>query len=264
MTDRPFDFDLETELRDLSSFVQFPPTPDLATSVSRAISVTPRSIPSRWRSPRAFAVAAMALLIVIAGLLALPATRHAVARWLDSPGIHISWLDDDAKPSANSNLRLGLGERVARTDIDARANFPVAVPSAAIAATPDELYLGSGEPGQVVSLLYLASSDLPAVLGTDVGLLITEFQADADSIWAGKALWPSGKVEIVRVNGADAIWISETHELSFPIDSGIGTPARATGSVLIWHADGVTYRIEGNLPLAQMRAIAESMEPVAP
>lgn len=262
MADRPFDTELEDRLRDLAPVVRFPPAPDLVASVGRAIATQHRS--SIRVRPRFFAVAAVALLIVIAAIVAIPGTRHAVARWFDLPGIHISWLNDDRKLSTNSNLRLGLGERVSRTDIAARAGFTIAVPLAEIAATPDELYLGAGEPGQIVSLLYLSSSDLPAVLGTDVGLLITEFQADADSIWAGKALWPSGKVEIVRVNGADAIWIPDTHELSFLTDFGTETPARATGSVLIWHADGVTYRIEGNLPLAQMRAIAESMEPIAP
>lgn len=264
MTERPFDFELETDLRDLAPFVHFPSTPDLATSVTRAIAAERRNSSSLRRVYRPFAVVAVALLVLLAAIIAVPTTRHAVARWFDIPGIRISWLDDDAKPSTNTDLRLGLGERVARNDIDARADFTIAVPSAEIAATPDEFYLGSGEDGQVVSLLYLSSTDLPAVPGTDVGLLITQFRASVDSLWASKALWPTGKIEIVRVNGGDAIWISDTHDLSFVTGSETGTPTRATGSVLMWNADGITYRIEGNLPLAEMREIAESMEPMTP
>lgn len=280
MADLPFDQavidpELEARLRDLAPRIAFPLTPALSRSVTEAIRTPSHRMDNRHstvRSRLVFASVAALLLIVIA-VAAIPASRHAVARWIDIPGIHISWLGDDPPASIEREIRLGLGSQVDLEEATSGAGFTLSLPADDRASEPDEIFYnpfpasGPGFPPGVVSFAYLANDDLPAVPETDVGLLITEFRGNPSSVWANKSLMVNDKPRTVRVNGEDALWLPNTHLISIQPESAgdLQTPTtRSTGSVLIWNHDGITYRIEGNLPYEAMLAIAESMEPIAP
>ena len=276
MTDLPFDrptidSELDERLRDLAAHVAFPPTPALSRSVINAVQAH-RS--RNQRVQRRLTIAfILVLVIVFTAIGAIPAARHAVARWIDIPGIHLSWLDEDPPANIETEIRLGLGNRTTIDETTSQAGFPVSLPADDRANEPDEIFYNSSPasspsfPPGVVSFVYYATNELPAVPGTDVGLLITEFEGDPSSIWANKSLMIDDNPRTVRVNGADGLWLPDTHLISIQPESAgdILTPAtRSTGSVLIWNRDGITYRIEGNLPYDAMLAIAESMEPIAP
>jgi hypothetical protein len=68
------------------------------------------------------------------------------------------------------------------------------------------------------------------------------------------------------VNGHDALWIGGTHMLTLiPGDTSVvpGTPiVRESANMLAWNINGVTYRLEADLPLDSMIAIAESLAPI--
>lgn len=276
MADLPFDQsivdpELESRLRELAPHVAFPPTPALSRSIIAAIQPRPDRR-SAMQSRLVFASVAALVLIAVA-IVAIPASRHAVARWIDIPGIHISWLDDDPPASVETEIRLGLGSRVELNEAIDQAGFQVSFPADDRADEPDEVFYnpspasGPTFPPGVVSFVYYAGDELPAVPGTDVGLLITEFQGVPSSVWANKSLMMESDVFTTRINDEEALWLPDTHLISIqPQSAGdIMTPAtRSTGSVLIWNQDGITYRIEGNLSFAEMKAIAESMEPIAP
>jgi hypothetical protein len=259
---------LEARLRDLAPHIAFPPTPAVAQSIGAAIARQPgRYRAERQAQRRHLAFAMVSVALVLMALVAIPAARHAVARWIDIPGIHLLWLDDNPPTDVETEVRLGLGDRIALDNARGQAGFDVSLPADERADTPDEIfYTPSPVPG-VVSFVYLANHDLPAVPGTGVGLLITEFQGTAETVWANKSLMGGQEFRVVRVDGAEAIWLPDTHLISIqPASAGdLQTPAtRSTGSVLIWNHDGVTYRIEGNLSYDTMIAIAESMEPIGP
>lgn len=265
--------DLERRLRGLAAHVAFPPTPALSRSVIHAIEASPAKPATRFPAIRprpAFAIVAALVLLAVA-ISAIPAARHAVARWIDLPGIHLSWLDGD--PPANLETEIRLGTRVALSEAIDEAGFVISLPTDERANEPDEIFSnsypasGPSFPPGVVSFVYLADDDLPAVSGTKVGLLITQFQGDSSSVWANKSLMMESKVVTTYVDGENALWLPDTHLISIQPESAgdIQTPStRATGSVLIWNRSGVTYRIEGNLPYEAMLAIAESMEPIEP
>jgi hypothetical protein len=266
MTDLPFDLELERRLRDLSRQAVFPPTPAIASSVVRSISAETRVVSNQTTlDRRRYAIwAAVVLVLVAAAIAAIPSSRHAVARWFDVPGIHISWTDDRNRSDVQTEIRLGLGDQVSLQAAYESAGFAVEQPAM---MTADEVYYNASTPGGLVSFVYFADDAFPAVEGTDVGLLITQFEADPESIWATKSLYGGRQMEVIRIDGVEGMWIPDTHIITIqPVGAGeITAPrGRSTGSVLIWNQDGVTYRIEGTLPREAMIAIAESMEPIAP
>lgn len=267
MTDLSFDIELEERLRDLSQHVPFPPTPAIASAVLSSIETERRTDRSALDRGRLVFWAAAVLVLIATAIAAIPSTRHAVARWFDIPGIHISWSNESTRPDVQAEIRLGLGASVSIDDAVDSAGFTIKMPTIPTTTTPGEIFYNPSTPGGLVSFVYVASDDLPVVEGTDVGLLITQFAADPDSVWASKALFAGREMDVVRINGLEAMWFPDTHVISIqPEGAGEVTApfTRSTGSVLLWNHDGVTYRIEGNIPRDEMIAIAESMEPIAP
>ena len=83
-----------------------------------------------------------------------------------------------------------------------------------------------------------------------------------------KGVAPSNEVRIVDVNGEDALWLGGAHYLLIAPDPSLegdtgqrGT--RTASSVLLWDEDGVTYRVESELSMAQAIALAEGLVPPA-
>jgi hypothetical protein len=265
MADLSFENELEERLRDLGRHIAFPPTPSIATAVVQSIHQSTRPVSIHRRRILIYAAAAaIALFIAIASI---PSARHTVARWFDVPGIHVSWSDDKPAVEVQSEIRQGLGDEVSLNDVDDLADFSVESPTLAYLDSPDEAFYNPRSMNGLVSFVYLAGDDLPAVTGTDVGLLVTQFAGDSDTVWANKSLYAGSTVEVIRINGVEALWIPGTHTISIqPEGAGeINAPnTRSTGSVLIWNQNGVTTRLEGDLSREQMVAIAESMEPIAP
>ncbi len=253
--------DLEQRLHGLAGQVHFPPTPDLAGATRRLLTKSPpQTVAVRWW-PRL--VVATALLIVIAAtVLALVApAREAVARWLDFPGVSLLTGDDEPPVTHPAPVRNGLGEQTSLDSILAAAGFSIESPQAAGLSEPDEHYLL--EEGEAVVFIYLTDEGLPAITGSDVGLLLMQFRASPDSIWIEKQLGQNTAVDVVRVNEAESLWIEGSHTLVLN-PAGMASPAaRPTANVLIWNQNGTTYRIEANLSQSAMIGIAESMQPVS-
>jgi hypothetical protein len=65
-------------------------------------------------------------------------------------------------------------------------------------------------------------------------------------------------IDVVEVNGELAVFTLGTHQLSV---DGSQQPAKLVNApTLIWVQDGITYRLEADLPLDEMIRIAESLE----
>lgn len=253
---------IENELRGLAPHVRFPPTPDLASATRRRLDEIV-DLPGRttiaWR-PR-LAVAAIALLLV-AGLLASSSTvRDVIAGWFDMPGIRLRSDGDRVPAGPQAGIRDWLGEALPLDEIARVSPFPVSIPAAGGLGPPDESYVVREPDVAVVSVIYLAGDALPPLAGTDAGLLMIQFPATPESVWLEKLYGREANLEVVRVNGIEALWIEGTHRLTLANES---TPAteRETANVLIWHADGITYRLEAALSQERMIEIAESLRPI--
>jgi hypothetical protein len=282
------DRDFHERLLAASRSISFPETPDIATSVRRALDLggttaqppaAPPGPPPSWiRHPAALA-AAVALLLV-AGIVLIPATRETVAGWLGVPGIQIQFTDDDdptptVAATPQPSLGLLLGTLVTLEDARQRVDFAIALPDVPGLGMPDEIYVrGSGGGDQVV-YLYGARPGFPAAAETGIGLLLIQFEAPDDAFWGVKQVTGSNDVRVVRVNGADALWVGGSHQLLIapspdPITSTRPTPspgdlaARPSANVLFWAANGVTYRIESSLSRQDSITLAESVTLIEP
>jgi hypothetical protein len=289
------DAELEAALRDLGERLAYPATPDIAAAVRRRLAVPPpgrapwpRRLAAWWEglSPRrAFATAALALLLVGAVVLALiPTARETVAGWFGVRGIRIVLVDETPTPAPSPTApaatvaatptaaplgdNLLLGRRVTLAQAQAMVDFPIQVPETPLLGQPDEVYVREMPDGPMVTLLYYARPGLPAAAETGVGLLLVQFEAEEGSFWIEKQTTPANDVRPVPVGGVEGLWLGGSHYLMIAPDPAFGsrprvpTPeGRPAGNVLLWEDDGVTYRLESALTWPQAVDIAETLLP---
>ncbi len=280
----PRERDLHDRLLAISRSIHFPETPDIATSVRQALSQEPASLrpqapgaatPASWLGRPAALAAAVALLL-IAGVVLIPATRETVAGWLGVPGIQIQFTDDDddlpptVVATPQPSLGLLLGDPVTLEEARQRVDFAIALPDVPGLGMPDEIYLRVSDGGDQIVYLYGARPGFPAAAESGIGLLLIQFEAPDDAFWGVKQVTGSNDVRVVNINSADALWIGGSHQLLIapdpdPVSSYL--VSRPSANVLLWAADGITYRIESTLSRQDSIALAESvilLEPGTP
>jgi len=266
------DDELERQLRMLADSIAFPSTPDIAAAISAELHTQPVILqhPRRWIAPAL--VAAAIVLLLLGGSLALfPSARHAVAGWFDLPGISIFVSDTTPTPgpaTPEPSLSARFGPPISLAQASAAVDFPILLPNHPAVTGGNAVYVSpQGTQGQAAVLIaYPVSDTLPEAAQSGAGLLIVEFSSTADSVWAMKSVSPGTTIDVVQVNGHDALWIGGTHFLTLaPGDSAVipqtQTP-RESANVLAWNLNGVTYRLEADLPRDTMIEIAESMTPM--
>jgi hypothetical protein len=239
---------LDAALADLASAVEFPTTPHMRTVVAEGLATAPRR---RWIAPlpRALALALVGLLVVATAaaalVLALPGLRLTLVPELPSAPV----------PADPLGTRLALGAAIPVSDVDDL------VPAAL--GPPDEAYeIGDGA---IVSLVFAASDDLPALDGTGIGLLVQAIEGALDRPQVEKLVVEVGaEVTAVNVGGAPGYWISgPPHLLRYlgPDGEARAEATRLVGDTLVWERDGTLFRIESGLGLTETLRIAETLEP---
>ncbi|HUH07210.1 MAG TPA: hypothetical protein VML96_05305 [Egibacteraceae bacterium] len=115
--------------------------------------------------------------------------------------------------------------------------------------------------GDRVSLLYAAEGERPAIEDADVGLLVTQFPGAMERDMLEKLAHEPSQVSPVTVDGLAAWWIDGAHSILYVAPDGqvVEEPLRLASSTLVWHRDGVTFRLESALDLERTVEIAESM-----
>jgi hypothetical protein len=240
---------LERVLRELGGVLAFPPAPDLVAGVRARIAERPprRLLPQR----RTLIVALAALAAAIGIAFAVPPARSAILRVLGVGGVRIELADKlPERPLGGARI---IGNRVGLAEARRRVDFRLRVPGREGFDHPDSVHLARVVPGGVVYLVY-GRSDRPRAL-------LTAF-ATSGFPFAEKSVGPGSRYRRVRVGGAEAAWIEGApHLFYFRNRDGqiqAGTLRLATNT-LVWQQDGVTYRLEGKLALAQALAVAESL-----
>jgi hypothetical protein len=282
--------DLDHALQDLAALIDYPPTPDLTSVVRQRIQQGPGR-PSRLLALRAIVpawqrlAAAVIVALILGGailLAASPSVRTGVADRLGLRGVQIvvapsptapavvaasptatprPTASHTAIPSATPGLSLGFGKSVTLEQARARVTYPVLVPDVATLRSPDAVYLDETPPGGMVSLVWQASPDLPALPNTDVGLVINEFQGSLDRNLFVKMADPSEN-HVVTVNGATGYWIAGgPHYVAYRDANGDVQfqPDRLAGNTLLWEQGGLTFRLESQLSESEALQIAASM-----
>ena len=249
---------VEAELRAFSRELDAAIGPlDLSSAVTRRLEASPANIRPRERLRRRRLVAVLAATVAVAATLAIPTARAAVTSFFDVGAVRVH---EEPPPSGRATAGpLLLGEA---TSLDAvRARMPAVAPGAAGFRSPDEVWFDA-KAGGVTSLVYRARTGLPAAKHTaGIGLLIQEFTGDGSG-FLHKYLTNGSHAEQVAVGPYDGVFITGgDHFLAYEDATGRGVTAdgRLVGNALIFQREGLTIRIEGDLPLARMVAIAVSL-----
>ena len=227
--------ELDVALRELGRNVEFPPTPDLASTVRSRLGER-----QLWRRPVAIAFAV--LVVALGAALAVPAARSALLDWLGLRGAEIVRVEKLPPVPTTGDLDLGRPVTLA----EARRLAPwLLVPDDA----PDRVYFSTAIPDGKVDFLWGTP--------TSVRLLLTQFRAQHTFI--EKLLEPEARAEHVEV-GDLGIWIDDTHVFAFRDRDGVfrEETSRLAGKTLLWEQGDVTLRLEGKLTKDEALRIARS------
>ena len=248
---------VESELRAFSHELDAALEPlDLSSAVTSRLEASSARIRPRERARRRRLVAVLVATLAVTATLAIPPARAAVTNFLEVGAVRVH---EGPPPGRATTGPLLLGELTA---LDAaRARMPAVVPAARGFGSPDEVWF-DGTAGGVTSLVYRAGRGLPAAKNTDhIGLLIQEFTGDGSG-FLHKYLTNGSHAQQVAVGPYDGVFITGgSHFLAYDTTNGEGETAdgRIVGNALVFQREGLTIRIEGNLPRDRMVAIGASL-----
>jgi hypothetical protein len=248
--------DLERALRELAAAEDWPPTPDIATTVSARLRALPAARRARSTQRRRWTLAiVLAAFVALPGgaALAFPEVREDLLEWLGLSSVEVrrSPQPPRARPLSPEP---DLGRRVTLTRARELIGFEPRLPAAL--GRPDAARVE----GRRLSLVYRPRPGLRANRAEGIGLLITE-QRGAGVI-AEKAVGPATRVRSVGVDGAPGAWITgQPHVIIFQDTRGRfrEDEPRLAGDTLVWERDGLVLRIEGAASLAAALRIARSV-----
>ena len=232
----------------------FPPTPSMAGPVAARIGEGARVKPQRRRLVPLLAAAAVLALAVT--LLASPGARRAVADWLGIGGVRIT--TDPGESSEPIGDDLGLGDRTTLGEAAGAAGFELRFPSALDA--PDEVYVATASGFEQVAAVY-GSDEVPR-LAEDERMLLMQFQGTPEEAYFKKLIEADPGIDPVTIDGAMGFWVPGPHELTYRGPDGTlrNDDSRLAGNTLVWEQNGVTYRLEGEIPLEVALDLAHSLE----
>jgi hypothetical protein len=251
---------LEQQLSLVADALAWPATPNLAPAVGQRIRVRRQWFENRW------AMAAAVAILALAGLLAYPPSREAIADWVNlhtriGGTLHLA--TPTPQPPGPLGQRLGLGGRTTLAASREAVRWKVLLPQSL--GQPDEVYVQLppvGPSDGEVTLAYAARPGIPTSGQTGVAALITEARGRVNSDFFGKIVGQGTTIDPVAIDGHSGYWIAGTPHIFFFID-GAGnvrdeTLRLATNTLLIDMA-GTIVRIEGDLTRDQALQIARSL-----
>jgi hypothetical protein len=247
----------EARLGRIAHDLRYPPTPDLAGAVGRRL-VEERSRPApRLLRP---AWAALVLLLLLAGLLAVPQVRAAVLRVLRLGAVEIIVEPTPTAtlaPMATAEMELtatlfssllDLAGEMTLAQARDRFGFPIRLLTyPPDLGPPDRVFLQTLG-GPFVILVWL-EPERPDQVRLSLHLL-------GPGVTAEK-MQPQIFQE-TAVHGQRALWTEGSYVLQ--LEDGYDFRRLVEGHVLIWTEGEITYRLETDLPLEEAVRIAESLE----
>ena len=232
----------------------------MAAAVRARLRERPRPVPW-WRRYALAPALVTAVLFLIVVALATPGVRAAAQEFLHLRGIDIFPVPSvpslTPRPSASPSSGFIPGDRVTLAEAQRRVHFAIRQP--AELGTPDEIYVDSAER---VTLVYRDRPGIPQSPATGVAALVVEFQGAVDSTFFGKGFGPDTTLTQVTVNGTTGYWLEGApHFFFYRLENGsvLQDTLRLAGNTLIWVENGVTLRVEANVPKETAIRIASSL-----
>jgi hypothetical protein len=159
-------------------------------------------------------------------------------------------------PAARS---LQLGQRVSLTQ--ARSALAVRFHSPKALGAPDAIFEDELQAGVDVTLLYEPGT-VAGRLGVHRRVLVSILRGTLDNQLLGKTIAIATKSRQFRLDGGEAILLTGPPHIFVLFRRGSAVdsaPTRMAGNTLLWQHRALIVRIEGNLPQAQLIAIARSI-----
>jgi len=231
--------DLARDLTELGRSLPAPAASGLETAVMARLDAPDR--PRRWfGGSRARVVAAAAAVLV--ALLAAPPVVATVADWFGFGAVVVRQGDGGEPTTA--------GSPVSPPPVSPGTSF------AAAAAQVDFAVFGLSELGEPGGAEVSADRRVLS-LGWTGGIRLD--QSSSLSFTFDKS---ARSVDAVSVDGRDALWFGDSHEVVLLGEDGSRIPEtqRPAGRTLIWTIGDTTLRLEGDLSLAHAVELAESAE----
>jgi len=271
---------LEERLSEYGSAFEYPQTPDIAGGVAWE-ALRRRRKPGVLFSGQRLAWGIALLLVLLAGLMAVPPVRAQILEFLQIGAIRILLIQPSPTPSPTITASPSSGALLATDLAPSEAHRPTATPvptstprqfpfqlsrqttlSQAQAAAgfrprlpayPDDL----GSPdlvfaedfgGPAIILVWLETDDPEK---TRLSLM----QLGGDALIEK---FPPRVISETQVNNQPALWTEGAHSLRYRSGAQI-VEIVVEGNVLIWQEEEITYRLEGDLTIEEAVRIAESL-----
>ena len=256
------DRELERELRELGSLIDYPPTPNVARAARNVLDEAANEQSRRLR--RAFptmrwAAVAAAFVLVVAVPTLSPGLRATVSDWFGAATFYQSTGVDAGSPERQSEAgappagvsKSGTspaqaprfsGERISLREARARMDGALLLPRTPELGKPEEIYTVGTSRREGVMLVY--KDGLPPLGDTGIHLVLTEVPGDLEPAYLTGRTTAGSKFDRVSVDGNPGYWRSAGNRLP--------------GQTLLWEQGGVALRLEANVKKEQAIRIAES------
>jgi hypothetical protein len=255
------DRELERELRELGSLIDYPPTPNVARAARNVLDEAANEQSRRLR--RAFptmrwaAVAAAFVLVVTVPTLS-PGLRATVSDWFVAEDFQSTGVDagsperhsEAGAPAAGVSKSATTpaqapqfsGERISVREAQARMDGTLILPRTPELGKPEEIYAVGTASKEGVMLVY--KYGLPPLGDSGIHLVLTEVPGDLEPAYLTGRTTAGSKFDRVSVDGNPGYWRSAGNRLP--------------GQTLLWEQGGVALRLEANVKKEQAIRIAES------
>lgn len=238
--------DFESRLSRLARELPYPPTPQFRSDGFQK----PARSAASWR-----VAGAIALLLV--ALLAVPQVRAGLLEFIQLGAVRVNLIPPTATAAATPLASLlDLAGETTLAAAQRQVNFTIVVP--ADFGEPAHVFVQDlGAPAVV--LVWLNAEGAPRLSLHEIG----------PGSWAvpplGKAFDKAALskfgyelIEFTEVNGNAALWV-EGERVLIARDGAAQSVRLVDSPALIWETFGVTYRLEGDFTLEEMKAMAESL-----
>lgn len=230
----------EQQLKATAAAFPYPNTPDVAAAVRRRLAVQqPQSL------RRAVAVG-LAIVLALASLLLVPQVRAAVLEFFQIGAIKVEVVESTPTPAAVPHTIWDVSEPVSLGEAIDRFPYPLQLPSTL--GPPDAVRLRRGRDGEQAVIFLWGNTAAP-----DIAL----YQVSGFSF--GLKMLARDAIDQLLIDGEPAFWLEGEHPL-FLTDGEFPAVRIESGNVLLWYGRNVTYRLEGNLTLAEALALVDSFK----
>lgn len=251
----------EKNIRKLAAEFPYPETSDLRGPVWERTIEGPQVL-----SPRAAItyLTVIIALVVVFLLAAVPGVRAAVFEYVDIGSVRILFGGEaptepadesalEAAPTPVLNILDQLEGETSLLQAQAEAEFVISLPQYPTdLGTPDHVFLQQAGGGMV--LLVWMEPGNPEAVRMSLHIL------SENSLVLKHA---PQVIEEAQVDDQRAYWAEGPYIVEFE-DGGFQPARLMSGHVLIWHEEGLTYRLETDLPQAEVVLIAESLKVMEP